>query len=138
MPSKEIAAFAYRVKKGRIEFVSVTNRKGTRLILPKGQPDARLADSKVALLEAYEEAGVVAALDQRLQPLVVKLSTSRGPVRLKIYPMRIQKLLRRWPESDFRTRLLLETGAASGRLDKKLQKCVAMFSWECLQLEHSG
>lgn len=122
---KQLGVLAYEIHRDRIWLVLVTNRTGTRWILPKGQPEATLSDKKVAMMEAYEEAGVLGDIDKKIDPVEIEVQTNRGKVRLIIYPMRIRKLTNRFPESKFRRRLLLDSEQAMRKLDKKpLKACV--------------
>lgn len=122
---KQLGVLAYEFHRDRIWVVLITNRKGTRWILPKGQPEAALSSKKVASMEAYEEGGVLGDIDKDVNPVEVQVSTNRGKVRLTVYPMRIRKLMSRYPECKVRKRLLLDSDKALRKLDKKpLKLCV--------------
>lgn len=129
MSRKEIASFAYVIKRGRLQIVLVTNRDKTRWILPKGQPEPHMRDTEVALMEAYEEGGVLGSLDTRVACRRVALNTARGRVKLHVYAMRITKLLDDWPEADFRKRKVLEPETALKKVDKlPLRKCIQVLA----------
>lgn len=122
---KQLGVLAYEFHRDQIWLVLITNRKGTRWILPKGQPEAALSSKKVAMMEAYEEAGILGSIDPDIKPVDVEVITRRGKVRLVIYPMRIRKLMNKYPESKIRKRLLLDSDKALRKLDKKpLKVCV--------------
>ena len=122
---KQLGVLAYELHRDQVWVVLITNRNGTRWILPKGQPEAALSDKRVAMMEAYEEAGVLGVIDKGIDPLEVVVWTKRGKVRLIIYPMHIRKLVNKYPESKIRKRLLIDSNKALRMLDKKpLRFCV--------------
>ncbi len=122
---KQLGVLAYEYHRDRVWLVLVTNRKNTRWIFPKGQPEAALSDKKVAMMEAYEEAGILGEIDNSIKPVEVVVRTNRGKVRLIVYPMRIRKLLNKYPESKLRKRQFLDSEKALRKLDRKpLQYCV--------------
>lgn len=136
MSRKEIASFAYTIKQGRLRVVLVTNRDGTRWILPKGQPEAHMRDTEVALMEAFEEGGLLGTLDTRIACRRVDLNTARGRVKLHVYAMRVTRLLEDWPEADFRKRKLLTPDVAVRKIDKlPLRKCVQVLARRISRME---
>src|SRR6185369_8705085 len=56
----QIGALPYLFRGGRLHLVIVTNSSQTRWILPKGQPEPDMPRQDVAVMEAMEEAGVIA------------------------------------------------------------------------------
>ncbi len=55
---KQYAALPYIVFRDHIEVLLITRRRSKRWIIPKGWPEDQLAPSKLAALEAFEEAGL--------------------------------------------------------------------------------
>ena len=135
---KEIGAFVYlldeRPKKGRcLKVMLVSNRKQTRWILPKGQPEPDLSDKRVALDEAYEEAGVIGKVDKCFSRKVIKYRSSSGKVRLHLYVVKVQRIVDTWPEHFFRQRRLVDVDVALLMIRKKaLRKAVADIAAEVL------
>ena len=89
---------ATREKNGRTEVLLVsTKNKGWGV--PKGNLMPELGKKKTALEEAYEEAGVLGEItDNR------KATIEHPDWTLDLYPMKISKLLKKWPEMDWRER----------------------------------
>lgn len=134
MRRKEIAAFAYELTGKRLKLVLVTNREKTHWILPKGQPETHLSDPEVALMEAYEEGGLIGKLDKRFTHYSVQLQGTRGRVDLRVYVMRIDKLLDDWPEAGFRKRKLVDVDTALSKVDKApLRECIEKLSTRILR-----
>lgn len=105
----QLAALCYRKgKKGR-EVLLVTSSTG-RWILPKGWPIDGLPSGEVAMVEAWEEAGVRKGKLNRkpLGSFVGTKLSSEGdeePCLTKVYAIKVQKTLRDYPESDRRDRV---------------------------------
>jgi len=89
---------ATREKNGQTEVLLVsTKNKGWGV--PKGNLMPELGKKKTALEEAYEEAGVLGEINGG------KKATIEHPDwTLDLYPMKISKLLKKWPEMDWRER----------------------------------
>ena len=84
------------------ELVLVTGRKSEQWILPKGNTAKRRSDREQAREEAYEEAGVQGNMEWRYFEFDI-----HGKVnKLRIYPMKITKMLNDFPEKDERKRMV--------------------------------
>jgi 8-oxo-dGTP pyrophosphatase MutT (NUDIX family) len=112
----EIGAFPFVIRRGKPLLMIITNRSGKAWILPKGQPEQGLSYAQVALLEASEEAGVEGKL---VAPLRHKDFKRRGGGFLRIYPLAVRKVLRKWPEQSFRKRELVSVKQALERVTHK-------------------
>ncbi|WP_374302079.1 NUDIX hydrolase [Paracoccus sp. (in: a-proteobacteria)] len=105
-------------KKG--EVVLVTRKSRKEWILPKGRRIAGKSGSRSALREAYEEGGLKGRVFTGKKAEVT--STQNGKkVRLTLYYMRIDKLLKRWPERGQRKRVVVSHAEAV-----KLVSCSGM------------
>ncbi len=104
--SLKIGVFAYQKKRGELQIALVTTRSGKRWIVPKGKPEPHLSDREVAVMEAYEEAGVLGSPpDGRYWEIQ---GWEKGELRtLRLYPLKIRQCLSRWPEKKFRMRKLV-------------------------------
>ena len=122
MSRKEIAAFPYRLTDGELELVIVTNREGTRWILPKGKPETHLTDSQVAVMEAYEEAGLECRVDERFKLYKEKYQQGDEKVKLRVYVVNIENILSRWPEDDKRKRKLVNVKTALRKVHKPIYR----------------
>lgn len=111
MSRKEIAAFIYRRVGKRLQIMLVTNKKQTRWILPKGQPEHKQLDVEVALDEAYEEAGIIGQMDDT-PGTVLYYTSSTGDVELHVYRMQIGDLIADWPEQKIRQREMVDIDVA--------------------------
>ena len=89
---------ATRAKNGRTEVLLIST-KHNGWGVPKGNLMPELGKKKTALEEAYEEAGILGEIiDDR------KATIEHPDWTLDLYPMKISKLLKKWPEMDWRER----------------------------------
>jgi 8-oxo-dGTP pyrophosphatase MutT (NUDIX family) len=116
-----------------IEVLLITSRETRRWVLPKGWPIKGLRPHQTAAREAWEEAGVegrtgarkigVFDYDKRLTGGALQ------PVRVKVYPLRVEIEHGEWPESAQRERIWLAPEDAAGRVDEPgLSRLLAGFA----------
>lgn len=116
MTKLELGAFPYMIRKGKLMVMIISNCSGNKWILPKGQPELDLRNSQVALLEAFEEAGVTGNLVFSMKHMDFKRKS--GDI-LRIYPLAIRKVLRKWPEKKIRKRQLVSVKQALSLVTRK-------------------
>lgn len=118
--SQRIGALPFLRRAGELHVVIVTNRAGSRWILPKGRPESDMTHRDVALMEAVEEAGAFGAM----LPHARAHCTVNDAFVLHLYPLDVAGLLKRWPESDFRKRKVLPFEHAMAQLhDDDVARC---------------
>jgi len=138
MSRKEIGAFIYQRKGKKLQLMLVSNRKGTRWILPKGQPEREQLDVEVALDEAYEEAGIIGRVDDS-PAQVLHYTSSTGDVDLHVYTMQIGRLIENWPERFIRFREMVDVDVALLMVRKKaLRLGIKKITAEILKSELSS
>lgn len=128
----QFAALCFRVVKGKPEVLLVTSRRSGRWILPKGWPMRGRKPVKVALREAWEEAGVKGeAIDQCLGLYSYQKMLPDGrlfPCGALVYPVKVKSLARDWPEHGQRRRKWFPLKKAAARLDNpELARIVRRF-----------
>lgn len=108
----QYGAICWRRKGDRIDVLLVTSRDTGRWIIPKGWPVKGLSPEGSAAMEAFEEAGV----EGEVSPVCVgvysydkTLGKGPGPLTtvpcvVAVYPLRVHRLLARYPESHERQR----------------------------------
>jgi 8-oxo-dGTP pyrophosphatase MutT (NUDIX family) len=115
MPILMNQSAAVPVLDGRV--CMVTSRSGRRWVFPKGQIDAGHTPGTAALLEAWEEAGLVGSLDA--EPIgnyvYEKFDT---PHHVLVFRMRVIEIRDAWPERGLRDRAWLTVGEAIDRVDE--------------------
>jgi 8-oxo-dGTP pyrophosphatase MutT (NUDIX family) len=110
-----IAAYCYLGKGNSQKIIIVTSSSG-RWILPKGQPEKRIAKKGIALDEAWEEAGVTGSISGEAIDFVIK----RGRKNIwRIYPVLIDELADDWPERTLRKRRLVSAEVAIEEIDNR-------------------
>lgn len=100
-PVRQYAALPIDLRSGTVEIVLVTSRTTGRWIIPKGKPESGLPGHEVARREAYEEAGLVGATARKAlgtYDSVKGIGSIEQPVRVSVYPFRVDGDLTEFPE----------------------------------------
>lgn len=101
-PRLQIAALCFRPGDEEPEVLLVSTRDTGRLILPKGWPETDRPASETALVEAYEEAGVVGAADPRPIGSFRSFKGLADGIRIRtkvlVFKIRFEKQLKTFPE----------------------------------------
>ena len=79
-------------------------KKRRKWILPKGIIEADLSPAESAAKEAAEEAGISGTV---CEECIGKYRYKKwgGACAVQVYPMKIEKILQDWPETDMRARI---------------------------------
>lgn len=101
MPESVRQAAVIPVEAGRV--CVVTSRSGRRWVLPKGVIDPGHTPGEAALLEAWEEAGLVGVLDPEPVGSYVYEKFDREH-HVLVYRMTVTDARDDWPERPFRQR----------------------------------
>lgn len=103
------------VRDGRV--CLVTSSSGRRWVVPKGQIDPGHTPGEAALVEAWEEAGLVGALDP--EPLGSYAYEKLGrELFVLVYRMTVTEARDEWPERGLRTRVWLPLDEALDRIEE--------------------
>lgn len=116
----QFAALCYRIKNDKLQFCLITSRRSGRWIVPKGWPMNGETPMDAAATEAYEEAGVRGKILPR--PIGVfsyykVRSEDELPCIAVVYPLKVKKVLRTWPERKERTRKWVSRKKAAAMVD---------------------
>jgi 8-oxo-dGTP pyrophosphatase MutT (NUDIX family) len=116
----QFAALCYRVKDGKPSILLTTSRGTGRWITPKGWPMRGLTPAETAAQEAWEEAGVLGkGVDRCLGLFRYEKMLDRKrkvPCVVLVYPVKVNKLARRYPEHGERKRKWLSPAKAASRV----------------------
>jgi 8-oxo-dGTP pyrophosphatase MutT (NUDIX family) len=95
----------------------VTSSSGRRWVLPKGQIDPGHTACEAALVEAWEEAGLVGAIDG--EPLGTYVYEKLGREHhVLVYRMLVTEARDDWPERSLRARAWMSLDDAIDRLEE--------------------
>ncbi|WP_460086474.1 NUDIX hydrolase [Roseibium sp. LAB1] len=118
----QIAALCVREGKAEPEILLVSTRDTGRFILPKGWPEKDKPAFETALIEAYEEAGIVGKADPRA---IGSFRSFKGladglKIRTKVvvFKIRFEKQLKEFPELGQRKRVWLPLSKAIEAADE--------------------
>lgn len=102
---KQYGVLPYFQQSRKIIIILITSRNSKQWIVPKGNRVPNKSKRESALLEAYEEAGLIGRIDENLKFRIFIMSHGKK-VDLTLYPMRVNKrLIKKWPESQQRKRI---------------------------------
>jgi 8-oxo-dGTP pyrophosphatase MutT (NUDIX family) len=95
----------------------VTSSSGRRWVVPKGMIDPGHSAGEAALVEAWEEAGLVGVLDP--EPVGSYLYEKYGrPHHVLVYALRVTEESVDWPERDVRKREWVDPAEAVERIEE--------------------
>jgi 8-oxo-dGTP pyrophosphatase MutT (NUDIX family) len=115
MPIWVRQAAAIPVREDRV--CLVTSSSGRRWVVPKGQIDPGHTAGEAALVEAWEEAGLVGALDA--EPLGTYAYEKLGrELHVLVYRMVVTEVRDEWPEKNLRTRAWVTLDEACDRIEE--------------------
>lgn len=110
---KRVAVLPILVKKSKrkkkckkkCKIYLVTSREQGQWIIPTGKLEKNLSNRRVALLEAFEEAGILGKLDEQFKVEVLLQSPRRKKKRKTIiFLLHVKRILNHWPEESERKR----------------------------------
>ena len=131
IPRRQYAALPYRIGEG-IEVLLISSRETHRWILPKGWPMKGRKPHAAAAQEALEEAGVVGKVAKepvgnyhyrkRLK------NGSQQVCKVTVFPMKVERQRKRWPEMDQRSTRWFPLGeAANAIVEPELKEVIRAF-----------
>jgi len=126
MTQKRIAVVPVVKKNNRHHVCLVTSRCKRKWIVPTGKPEKHLSNKQVAVLEAYEEAGVTGKLDKSFRKSIDVCSPSGRKVRkTDLFLINVDRQLNKWPEMKQRRRIFVDIRKLHHFVcDKKLSRAI--------------
>ena len=117
----QFGALCWRVHKDEVQVALVTSRRSRRWVLPKGWPQSGATPSEAAAREAYEEAGIEGkTVDVCLGIYSYTKAIEGGtdlPCVVAIFPLKVKRVLPKWPEAKDRKRKWFSTKKAATLVD---------------------
>ncbi len=132
MVRTQFGALCWRMRGDKPEVLLITSRQRKRWIIPKGWPVDRATPIEAAQTEAWEEAGVVG----KAAPVCLGIYSynkhldGQGvlPCVVAVFPVRVKKLDRDYPEKSERRRKWLSRKKAAKLVDEpELANLIAHF-----------
>ncbi len=107
-------AAALPLRRGRV--CLITSRNGRRWVIPKGWIEPGQTAGETALQEAWEEAGLVGALER--EPIGTYLYEKEGQrYHVTVFVMKVTAVEQEWPEREFRQRTWVGPATFFERID---------------------
>jgi len=134
----QFAALCFRVKDGKTQILLVTSRRTQRWILPKGWPEDGLTPQDCAAKEAWEEAGVKGKSYSRCVGVYsyekIRDGEDNLPCIAMVYPVKVSKTQKEYPENNQRRRKWLTRKEAAARVNEpELKKLIRTFDPKVLK-----
>lgn len=116
----QVAALCWRRSRKGLRILLITSRDTGRWVIPKGWPMRHRSDPDAAAREAFEEAGLRGTVAARSLGLYTypKLLANGTVIAcvVRVYPLEVQEMLRRYPESGQRRVRWFSPGKAARRV----------------------
>ena len=124
---KQSGVIPYRYTNGKMEILLITSRKKKKWVIPKGIIESGMSPEESASKEAFEEAGIKGVVyDRNLGEY--SYEKWGGLCRVKVYPMKVEEILDKWEEDDFRERKWFSPDKALDKIkDDSLREIVKIF-----------
>ncbi|MBS9718666.1 NUDIX hydrolase [Pseudohalocynthiibacter aestuariivivens] len=104
----QFGALCYRVNNDKVQVLLVTSRGAGRWIIPKGWPMDQQTPASAAAQEAFEEAGVEGKIENICLGIFSYVKSRNVedelPCVVAVFPMKVKRLLRKFPEAKERNR----------------------------------
>jgi 8-oxo-dGTP pyrophosphatase MutT (NUDIX family) len=124
MLQKQYGVLPYVRHASKIKLILITSRTSHQWIVPKGARVRCKSKRASAQQEAFEEAGLKGPLDEG-GTLHVTIIRNGKKIALTLYPMRVKKVLRLWPEGHQRERIMVSIHKAEMLIAcPKLKRCL--------------
>jgi len=108
-----VAAYCYLGKGSDHKVVLISSTTG-RWIIPKGQTEKKHHKRAVALMEAWEEAGIMGKVTGKSRSFIIDRG---GKAKWVIFPVKVKALEDDWPERKLRKRCMVSPKEAVKRID---------------------
>jgi 8-oxo-dGTP pyrophosphatase MutT (NUDIX family) len=134
MKAKQIAALPFRTKSAKLRILLITTRGKRRWSVPKGWPMRRKQPHRAAAVEAYEEAGLLGRVSRSAIGRF-RHSKRKGKRKIvldvKVFPLKVKKRSKRWPERGERRAIWLPASEAARRVYRPgLRQLIERFARE--------
>lgn len=128
----QFGALCWRERGGKIQVLLVTSRRTRRWILPKGWPQDGATPAEAAAAEAWEEAGAIGRAMPVCLGIYSYLKDLDGedalPCVVAVFPVKVKKLEKDWPEAALRKRRWASRSKAAAMVEEpELKRLIAGF-----------
>ena len=127
----QFGALCYRVVDDRLQVLLITSRGTGRWILPKGWPIPGITPARVAMQEAWEEAGVKGRTQGQCVGFYSYIKRGHGgrlPCVVAVFAVKVQSLRQDFPEAGQRNRKWFSRKKAAKLLEEpELRRLVREF-----------
>jgi uncharacterized protein len=121
----------YRMdEEGKPEILLITSRERRRWVVPKGNPIPLLRSYETAAREAFEEAGIEGPIAAEpigsFRYMKRRRSGEEVPALVTLFPMRVTRQAKRWPEKGLRASQWFSPEAAADAVEEEELKVIIL------------
>jgi len=120
--STQFGALCYRVRNDKVQILLITSRRSGRWLIPKGWPMHNHTPVDAATREAFEEAGVEGKTTPTCLGIYSYLKETEDGNRqtcvVALFPLKVKRMLRDYPEAGQRKRKWLSPKKAAALVDE--------------------
>ena len=117
----QFGAICWRRHKDDVQIALITSRRTRRWVIPKGWPVDGATPAEAAAREAYEEAGIEGPVSDVCLGIYsyskIFEDTESLPCVVAVFPVKVKKVLRDWPERRERKRKWVTPRKAAAMVD---------------------
>ncbi len=129
----QFGALCYRIRNDKVQILVITSRGTGRWIIPKGWPMDGETPANAAATEAYEEAGVEGKASNICLGIYSYMKSlpkdDSMPCVVAVFPFRVKKLLKKFPEMGERKRKWVSQKKAAAMIsDPELAQLILRFN----------
>ncbi|MFT7524768.1 MAG: 8-oxo-dGTP pyrophosphatase MutT (NUDIX family) [Candidatus Paceibacteria bacterium] len=132
---RQVGALCWRKRGEKLQVLLITSRDSGRWLIPKGWPMDDRASRNVALLEAWEEAGVTGSVQKEA---IGSFKYHKGidedfsvPCKVAVFSVEVDKIAKHFPEVDQRRQKWFSPKKASRMVvEPQLRKIIRNFEVE--------
>lgn len=118
----------FTIKNKKLRLLIITNSRRNKWLFPKGLVEKNMTREESAVMEAYEEAGVMGEIiPNKIGSYEIEKYGSL--CRIEMFPMLVEKVLLSWPEDKIRKRKWIASDEVEKYIkDKKILKISDKFN----------
>src|SRR5262245_18116016 len=116
----------YRITAGQARYLLITGRRSGRWIIPKGRRECRRDARETALIEGFEEAGLEGQIGRHPLGLLRVRPRNGQNTNVLVYPFRVLRQARTWPEKREREAKWFDADEAIARVNDELGVLIKM------------
>jgi 8-oxo-dGTP pyrophosphatase MutT (NUDIX family) len=128
---RQSGVLPYKIEKGTVYFLLITTTSQKEWIIPKGRLEKGMSPAESALKEAEEEAGIQGTISgEAIGSYSFQKKKTGQTWVVDVFPMKVGKEMKRWPEKGRRKRIWCSIEEAVQRItNDELKELIVNFQF---------